>query len=158
MIRDSQMTFRQLTESLSIRSAEFLKNSLQMSPNLSAWTKLYAASQALLLAVGEKRVVPALVEICSNFLGCEQMAIVKFDHWTGEINVLKADGLTDPALASSTINAIVPIWTEEESSAAIFLFQPPPQHSELDGEARQIVELLSSYAGHCLRSESCDWC
>jgi len=84
---------RQVAHVLEKDTAEFLKQSLARTPKLGAWTKLYAASQTLLSAMREDRVVAALFEIGSNLLGCEELAIVEIDHHTGTVHFLGEQGL-----------------------------------------------------------------
>lgn len=162
----------------------FLRQSLEQVSHLDVWTKLYAASRALLGAMQEARVLEALVEICSNLLACEQLAIVEIERQTRTVYVLREEGLLpemraaliqnerfldlrispeapwfpaddgpeDAALAGLGISAIVPLWKDQRSSCAMALFQLLPQRSGFDEEDRQVLQLLSLFAGRCLRS------
>jgi len=165
-------------------AAEFLKQS--KGPDLGAWLKLYAASQALLTAMQQDRVVEALVEICSNFLGCEEVAIVEIGGDPKKVQFLGEEGLS-PAnrqaliqngrflgpminpgeswipwdqersyspLIPRRINALIPLWNDEQSSGAILLFELLPQRSGFDAEDREVLQLLALYAGPCLRSQT----
>jgi len=166
-------------------SAEFRRQAIACPSNLSVWTKLYAANQTMLSAMREQRVGPALVEICSNLLGCEELAIIEIERTTGEVHFLAEEGLqpeqredliqnarpiesriepgnpeiasavrNDPAsLASIGVTALVPLWTDEGSSGALVLFRLLPQRTEFDTEDREVLQLLSIYAGPCLRSQ-----
>ena len=75
-------------------AAEFLKRSQQHIPYEGAWTKLYAASQTLLSAMREERVFEALAEICSNFLACEQLAVIEIGCQAQMVHVLGEEGLS----------------------------------------------------------------
>lgn len=166
-------------------SKEFLRQSLEPASNLDVWTKLYAASQTLLSAMREARVPEALVEICSNLLACEQLAIVKIEDQPKRVCILREEGLLPEtraaliqnerftelripieapwfpaddgpegaALAALGISAIVPLWKDHQSSGAMVLFKLLPQRSGFDDEDRQVLQLLSLFAGRCLRSE-----
>jgi hypothetical protein len=170
---------------LSAGSAEFLQQSLECTSNLSTLTKLYAASQTLLAAMKEKRVIPALVEISSNLLACEELAIVEIECQTRAVRLLGEEGLSqerratlihnpeslelrielsdssssskggtvDRTLDPLRINAVVPLWKDQQSCAAMFLFQLLPQRSDFDAEDREVLQLLRQYAGPCLRSQ-----
>jgi hypothetical protein len=184
--KQAQTPPRPVAEILEAGSREFLKQALERTPDLSAWTKLYAASQTLLAAMEQQRVVQALVEICSNLLACEQLAIVEIERQTRAVRflgeeglppelradlipnleslesriepgtpaLLRSEGTADPVLAPLGISAIVPLWKNQESCAALFLFQLLPQRTDFDAEDREVLQLLSLYAGPCLRSQS----
>lgn len=178
-----QLNPRAVAEVLEAGSAEFLKQYLERTPNRGAWTKLYAASQTLLSAMREDRVVAALVEICSNLLGCEHLAIVEIEHQTGTVHFLGEEGLSperraaliqsegilearimqgsawipsdscqgDSAFAPLGISALVPLWRDRRSMAAMIMLQLLPQRHGFDSEDREVLQLLSLYAGPCLR-------
>lgn len=55
-------------------------------------------------------------------------------------------------LSRMGISVLVPLWSDETSSAAMLLFQLLPQHSGFDTEQREILQFLSTHAGPCLRS------
>jgi hypothetical protein len=75
-------------------AAGFLKQSLEPTPDLGAWLKLYAASQTLLSAMPQDRVAAALVEISSNLLGCEEVAIVEIGGDPKTVQFLGEEGLS----------------------------------------------------------------
>jgi hypothetical protein len=75
-------------------AAGFLKQSLESTPNSGAWVKLYAASQTLLSAMQQDRVAAALVEISSNLLGCEEVAIVEIEGDPRTVQFLGEEGLS----------------------------------------------------------------
>jgi len=69
--------------------------------------------------------------------------------------VIPADGGEDSsALQALGINAIVPLWASEKSKAAMLLFQLLPQRTAFDAEDREVLQLLSIYAGPCLRNQN----
>ncbi len=74
-------------------AARFLQQSLEGTRHLGAWTKLYAVSQTLLSALREARVFGALVEICSNLLACEQLAMIEIESATRVVHILGEEGL-----------------------------------------------------------------
>jgi hypothetical protein len=182
--KQAQPGSRPVVDILQADAAEFLKHSLAHTPQLGTWTKLYAASQTLLRAMQEERVLAALVEICSNLLACEQLVIVEIERRTvvrflaeegllrekrealiqnarllepriapGAAWVPSDSGQGDAALAPLGISALVPLWKDQRSTGAMVLFQLLPQRRGFDGEDRQVLQLLSLYAGPCLRSQ-----
>jgi GAF domain len=175
-----------VTDLLEASVTELHRQAIGCPPDLSVWTKLYVTQQTLLSAMKENRVSSALVEICSNLLGCEEVAIVKIERGTGEIHFVHQEGLSpekrrslvqntplldsriEPGIASIPsdgredlahllkmgISALVPLWADERSRGAMILFQLLPQHNAFDAEDREILQLLSIYAGPCLRNQS----
>jgi len=166
-------------------AARFLQQSLEGTRHMGASTKLYAASQTLLSALRESWVFAALVEICSNLLACEQLAMIEIECETRTAHILGEEGLPperrenllqnarflepritpgnawipqdgkqgNSILAPLGITALVPLWRDERSSGALVLLQLLPQRNGFDAEDRQVLELLSLYAGPCLRSQ-----
>lgn len=57
------------------------------------WLRLYAASERLKMAVREGGVAEAILEIGSNLLGCEEMAILEL-HWPFRLGFLAGAGIT----------------------------------------------------------------
>lgn len=185
MVREESPSSSSVTEILEKCSADYLKRSEEATPGLSGSTKLYAASQVLLAATQEKRVVPALVEICSNLLACEELAIVEVKRHTRDIQFLGEENLFSDQRTILTgnpetvekwitpgnpffprhvrteasvqlplsVSAVIPLWRNEHSSAAIVLLRLLPQRTEFDKEDRKVLQFLSLYAGPCLRSE-----
>jgi hypothetical protein len=182
-----QSRFRPLADVMEEGSTEFRRLATQFPSDLSVWTKLYTANQTMLSAMGQQRVISALVEICSNLLGCEELAIVEVDHNTERVQLLASEGLAshqvdiiaqaarqlqsridpgsphitsdedgkaDSRLGKLGISAVIPLWKDPGSSGALVLFQLLPQRSGFDEEDRKILQLLSIYAGPCLRSQS----
>jgi hypothetical protein len=185
LYKSGHSNVRPVAAVLEADAAEFLRQAHEHLPQMDASTKLYAASQTLLLAMREERVVPALVEICSNLLGCEQLAIVEIERHTGTVLFLGEEGLSpekrevlirnedvlepritpgsawgpsdengDSALISLGISALVPLWRDQKSSGALVLFQLLPHRRRYEMEDREVLQLLSLYAGPCLRSQS----
>jgi hypothetical protein len=184
--KQSHSISRPMADVLEARSAEFLKQAVEHIPDLSAWSKLYAATQTLLSAVREERVPAALIEICSNLLACEQLAVVEIERQARVVRLLAEESLSlerrgiliqsarflepwivpgtawipsdfgqgDDALVPLGISAVVPLWKDEWSSGAMVLFQLLPQRNGFDAEDRQILRLLSFYAGPCWRSQA----
>ena len=185
MNKDAQH-LRPVADVIEANSAEFRKRALDHPADLSVWTKLYTASQTMLSAMREGRVDAALVEISSNLLGCEDLAVVEIARETGVVEFLITEGLStekrdalihrarfldscielgkasiavdrgknQDALASIGVSALVPLWADERSSGAMVLFQLLPQRSGFDAEDREVLQLLSLYAGQCLRSQT----
>ena len=52
------------------------------------------------------------------------------------------------------ITAVVPAWSDEKSCGAILLFQLLPQRTEFEAEDRKVLQLLSNYAGRCLKGQN----
>jgi len=166
-------------------SSRFRQQALECPADLSLWTKLYTVSQIMLSAMHQDRVLTALEEICSNLLGCEQLAIIDISRPTGRVQFLKSQQLSTEMrmavaaqgrllesqiqpgklqvtsdksheesvkLSQLRITALVPLWLDEQSSGAMLLFDLLPQRSGYDTEEREILRLLSTHAGPCLRS------
>jgi hypothetical protein len=167
------------------RSAQFLRQAAECPADLSVWTKLYATSEAMLTAMRQGKMIATLVEICSNLLGCEQVAIVEIERATRRIHFIAVEGLSPERLEVLTqsarslesriepgdaevvppqgeetanlrslgISALIPLWADQRSRGAMVLFQLLPQRDGFDVEDREVLQLLSLYAGPCLRSQ-----
>lgn len=167
-------------------SARFRQQAVECPTDLSLWTKLYTVSEIMLSAMRQGRVPSALEEICSNLLGCEQLAIIDIKSATGRVQFLTSQQLS-PAMRTAVaeqghflesqiqrgilqvipdksdeesgklsdlrITALVPLWLDQESSGCLLLFTLLPQRSGYDIEDREILRLLATHAGPCLRSE-----
>jgi len=72
----------------------------------------------------------------------------------GDIRYI-SDEIDDNAakLSQLRIHALVPLWLDRESSGALLLFELLPQRSGFDTEDREVLRLLSTNAGPCLRSK-----
>lgn len=147
--------------------------------------KLYAAAKRLHQAVLEGAVPEAIVEIGSNLMGCEQMALIVargkrhrvaligsvglsqkqlssvrinaktiLEDASTDIVYITGDGdKTDPLLSSLGITAFVPFWLDYTTKAAIVFFGLLPQRTGLDATDRELLTLLSAYAGPCLSTD-----
>jgi len=71
----------------------------------------------------------------------------------GNVRILVAEEGDPDNLGSLGISALVPLWKDERSSCAMLLFQLLPQRNGFDAEDREILQLLTIYAGPCLRSQ-----
>jgi hypothetical protein len=98
-----------LAEALETRSREYLQHCLKTSPELdrhTVWSRLYAVTQRLKQAVlsgGRESVADAVIEIGSNLLGCEEMAVLTL-HGIGSPPVIVSSvGLT--AVSRQTLKA-----------------------------------------------------
>jgi hypothetical protein len=86
-----------LEQALDQCAACCLKGCLETAPGdqtHTVWLKLYTASQRLKFAVREHDVLPALLEIGSNLMACEEMAVVAFGE-DSRVSVLASSGLTE---------------------------------------------------------------
>ena len=66
---------------------------------------------------------------------------------------IPSDGGDSATLRSLKINALISLWKDHKSSCALVLFQLLPQRSEFETEDREVLTLLSLYAGPCLRTQ-----
>lgn len=180
-----QSSFGTVAAMMEADSAQFHRQAIECRDDPGVWTKLYTVSQTMLSGMHEDNIPSAVEEICSNLLGCEELAIVEISHEKGSVRFLAAEGIssaTRRAVAESGtilesqiqrgclrilsdnddarsaqlehlgVSALVPLWSDEESSGAILLFQLLPQRNGFDVEDRQILQFLSTHAGACLRS------
>jgi len=89
-----------LAEVLDKRSREYLQHCLKTSPAAerhTIWSRLYAVTQRLKLAVlsgGAESIADAVVEIGSNLLGCEEMAVVSLQSMGHPPTIISSVGLT----------------------------------------------------------------
>src|ERR1700719_3124888 len=89
-----------LAELLDARSREYLKHCLDTNPSAdrhTVWSRLYAVTQRLKLAVlagGRSHICDAVIEIGSNLLGCEEMAVLEVDTEYADISIVTSVGLT----------------------------------------------------------------
>lgn len=104
LVRGESPSSSSVAEILEKCSADYLKQSEEATSSLGTSTKLYAASRVLLAATQEKRVVPALIEICSNLLACEELAIVEIKRHARAIHFLGAENLLSDQRAILTNN------------------------------------------------------
>ncbi len=89
-----------LAELLETRSREYLQHCMKTAPTLdrhTVWTRLYAVTQRLKQAVlsgGCESVADAVIEIGSNLLGCEEMAVVTLESIGHPPVIVSSVGLT----------------------------------------------------------------
>jgi hypothetical protein len=104
-----------LAEQLEVRSEEYLcycQSTLPSAERHTTWSRLYAASQKLSQAVRENTVADMVLEIASNFMGCEEVAILRLDADYKQISFLSGVGVTGKhrhALQSHTEQLIAEI-------------------------------------------------
>jgi len=98
-----------LAEMLETRSREYLQHCLKTSPTLdrhTVWSRLYAVTQRLKQAVlsgGGESVADAVIEIGSNLLGCEEMAVVALHGIGSPPSIVSSVGLS--AVSRQTLKA-----------------------------------------------------
>lgn len=89
-----------LAELLDARSRQYLDHCLKTSPSAerhTIWSRLYAVTQRLKLAVlagGQDSIADAVIEIGSNMMGCEEMAVLELDTEFGDLSILTSVGLS----------------------------------------------------------------
>jgi hypothetical protein len=143
-------------------------------------SKLYAAVKVLQQAVREGVVTDAIFEIGSNLIGCEQVALLVTSEQRGRVAFIGSTGIDpkqiealrrnamriieDSAdaiyiktgiddysfLSSLGITARIRFRLNREMKGAIVLFDLLPQRSGLDSGDRELLKLLSTFAGPCL--------
>jgi hypothetical protein len=142
--------------------------------------KLYTASERLKLAVHDQNVPEAIVEIVSNLMACEEMAVLKLQDShlcflaSSGINEKQKEALiansgkiaaeigsgqitvVDPAadsgwwLSEFGVSAFVPVWLDDQPSAAIVLYRFLPHRNGFNDGDRELLQLFSIYSGPCL--------
>jgi len=176
--------FARLEKHLQDLSTQYMQRCAETSPHdekHAAMAKLYAGAKRLHQAVLEGAVADAIVEIGSNLMGCEQMALIVARGKGNKIAFIGSVGLDrkqlasirmnakaileeayteiymisngekpDPLLASLGITAFVPFWLDYTTKGAIVFFDLLPQRNGLDSTDRELLTLLSAYAGPCL--------
>jgi hypothetical protein len=144
----------------------------------SVWMKLFAASQRLKLAVHEQNVAEAILEIGSNLMACEEMAVLELqgaslsflascgiDETQKQALIAKSgkivaeierrqvtvmDGGENWLWTELGISAFVPVWHGHQPRAAIVLYRFLPQRNGFDEGDRELLQLFSIYSGPCL--------
>ena len=151
----------------------------------TALARLYAGAKRLREAVQEGAVAEAIVEIGSNLMGCEKMALFLLrEHWNTvlllssvglrleqiEAMHMNARGIIEEApadiiyieseaekpdsfLSSLGVTAYVPFRLDDETKGAIVFFDLLPQRNGMDMADRELLNLLSAYAGRCLSAD-----
>ncbi len=145
-------------------------------------TKLYAACRRLSAAVRGRDAAAAVLEIASNLMACEEIAILQLKANSKEVSFLDSAGLSenqrrslqsnaarisseidrgrvymvgeneagDQFLSSLGIQAFVPLWQNRRTKGAIVFFHLLPQRNGFEPGDRELLDLLSVYAGPCL--------
>jgi len=83
---------------LEARSESYLQQCLKILPSEerhTIWSRLYATSQRLRQALDENGVANAVLEIGSNLLGCEEMAVVELQAKGAPVSILASVGITE---------------------------------------------------------------
>jgi hypothetical protein len=87
-----------LITQLEARSDNYLEQCLRILPSgerHTVWSRLYAASERLRQALDENGVADAVLEIGSNLLGCEEMAVVELHAKGASVSILASVGITE---------------------------------------------------------------
>jgi hypothetical protein len=176
--------FVRLEQHLQNLSAQYLRRCAETSPHdekHAAIAKLYAGAKRLHQAVLEGAAADAIVEIGSNLMGCEQMALIVargkrnkvafigsvgldrkqlasirtnataiLEEASAEIYMTSSGEKPDPILSALGVTAFVPFWLDYTTKGAIVFFDLLPQRNGLDATDRELLTLLSAYAGPCL--------
>jgi len=104
----SQTDVARLEQHLEDLSAQYLQQFGETSledGNLVTLSKLYAAAKRLHEAVKEGAVADAIVEIGSNLIGCEQMAVIVARGERNKVDFIGSAGLNRRQLHSMRMNA-----------------------------------------------------
>jgi hypothetical protein len=86
-----------LAEQLETRARDYLRRCHDTAPSVerhTIWSRLYAASERLSMAVREGDVADAVIEIGSNLLGCEEIVIVQLHAETKLMSFLASVGVS----------------------------------------------------------------
>ena len=104
----SETDVARLEQHLEDLSAQYLQQFGEASlddPNIVTLSKLYAVAKRLHEAVKEGAVADAIVEIGSNLIGCEQMAVILARGERNEVDFIGSAGLKGRQLYSMRKNA-----------------------------------------------------
>lgn len=173
-----------LEQALDRCAARCLNGCLETTPGdqtHSAWLKLYAASERLRIAVRERDVLQALLEIGSNLMACEEMAVIAVQK-DGHMSVLASSGFTEhraevliakaeqiaaeigrgqiiivngcgkAVWSELGVTAFVPVCHKSEPRGALIFYKLLPQRTGFDAADYELLQLLSIYSGACLFS------
>ena len=159
-----------------------VNNSCGEHPN-QMWVRLYSATERLKQAVCRNNVTRTILEIGSDLMGCNDMAILEL-RGDSTLSLLASSGMnagreqelsrnagsiasaiekrqisianTDTpfnALWSELgIAALVPVWHENKPRGAIIFYRFLSPQSDLDLADRELLRLLSMFAGPSLFS------
>jgi hypothetical protein len=132
----SQTDVARLKQHLEDLSAQYLQQFGETSledGNLVTLSKLYAGAKRLHEAVKEGAVADAIVEIGSNLIGCEQMAVIVARGERNKVDFIGSAGLNRRQLHSMRMNARAII--EEAVMGAVYMArdgeEPDPLLSSL---------------------------
>jgi GAF domain-containing protein len=159
-----------------------VNNSYGEHPN-QMWVRLYSATERLKQAVCRNSVARTILEIGSDLMGCNDMAILML-HGNSTLSLLAGSGMNAEreqelsrnagAIASAIekrqisivntdtpfnalwselgIAAFVPVWHENTPRGAIVFYRFLSPQSDLDLADRELLRLLSMFAGPSLFS------
>jgi len=103
-----------LVTQLEARSDNYLQQCLKTLPDgdrHTIWSRLYATSQRLKQALDENGVADAVLEIGSNLLGCEEIAVVELHANGAPVSILASVGIVE-AQRSALLNHAAKISSE----------------------------------------------
>src|SRR5260221_8451281 len=92
-LNDDKIAAASLAELLDGRSREYLQHCLKTTPAAerhTIWSRLFAVTQRLKLAVqdcGKRSVSGAIIEIASNLLASEEMAVLEMDNHFRDLSI-----------------------------------------------------------------------
>jgi hypothetical protein len=159
-----------------------VNNSYGEHPN-QMWVRLYSATERLKQAVCRNSVARTILEIGSDLMGCNDMAILVL-HANSTLSLLAGSGMNakreqelstnSGGIASAIekrqisivntdtpfnalwselgIAAFVPVWHENTPRGAIVFYRFLSPQSDLDLADRELLRLLSMFAGPSLFS------
>jgi|HubBroStandDraft_1064217.scaffolds.fasta_scaffold100295_2 hypothetical protein len=96
-VRSESTATAALREQLETRARDYLRRCHDTAPSVerhTIWSRLYAASERLSIAVREGDVADAVIEIGSNLLGCEEIVIVQLHAETKLMSFLASVGVS----------------------------------------------------------------
>jgi hypothetical protein len=96
-VRSESAPTAALAEQLETRARDYLRRCHDTAPSVerhTIWSRLYAASERLSMAVREGDVADAVIEIGSNLLGCEEIVIVQLHAETKLMSFLASVGVS----------------------------------------------------------------
>jgi len=147
------------------------------------WVRLYSATERLKQAICRNSVARTILEIGSDLMGCNDMAILAL-HANSTLSLLAGSGMnggreqelsTHAEVIASAIEkrqisivntdtpfnalwselgiaAFVPVWHENTPRGAIIFYRFLSPQSDLDLADRELLRLLSMFAGPSLFS------
>jgi hypothetical protein len=86
-----------LAEQLETRARDYMRRCHETVPSVerhTIWSRLYAASERLSMAVRDGDVADAVIEIGSNLLGCEEIVVVELHAETKLMSFLDSVGVS----------------------------------------------------------------